>query len=221
MKEPIPKIRIMIADDHWLVLDGIVSLLRKEKSIQVTDTAGDGLQALEMMRRNNYDVCLLDINMPKLDGLETVREIKKEKPSCRILVLTNYNDEEIITEMLHLGVSGYVLKNSSRQELVEAIRKVAAGGLYFSDEVYHTVIKSFQGNPDNKKAKIEELVTLTKRETEIVILLAREYTNDEIAEELNISYRTVETHRKNIMQKTESHNLAGLLKFAYSNGIIK
>lgn len=220
MKEPESQIRIMIADDHWLVLDGIVSLLEREKGIIVADTARDGRDALALMKENDYDVCLLDINMPNLDGLGAVREIKKLKPSCRILMLTTYNDEAIITELLHLGVAGYVLKNSSRHELVNAIRKVAIGESYFSDDVGQTLIRSIQGNALHNRRNESGSVTLTKRETEIVKLLAREYTNERIAGELNISYRTVETHRKNIMHKTESRNLAGLLKFAYSRGII-
>ena len=130
-------------------------------------------------------------------------------------MLTTYNDREIISELVHIGVSGYLLKNSDRQELVEAVHKVMKGRHYFSEEVENIIL---QGLNDKKPG---EVVTLTEREMEVMHLLAKEYTNDKIAEALHISYRTVETHRKNIMQKTKAHNLAGLLKYAYSKGLIK
>jgi DNA-binding NarL/FixJ family response regulator len=119
--------------------------------------------------------------------------------------------------MMKLGVAGYLLKNCSKQELVEAIQKVAAGGKHFSEDVQNTIVNQFTTYLTQQKNKAEKI--LTPREIEIVQLLAKEYTNEKIANELNISFRTVETHRKNIMQKTKSHNLAGLLKFAYDQGI--
>jgi len=122
--------------------------------------------------------------------------------------------------MLEYGVSGYLLKNSSKQELTEAIRKVAGGGFYFSDEVYASIMENYTQHL-KEKARGAEVITLTQREKEILKLLALEYTNEKIAVALTISYRTVETHRKNIMQKTKSHNLAGLLKFAYSKNLLR
>ena len=130
-------------------------------------------------------------------------------------MLTTYNDREIISELIHIGVSGYLLKNSDKQELVEAINKVMKGRHYFSEEVENIIL---QGLTERKSA---EVMPLTERELEVVQLLAKEYTNEKIADQLHISFRTVETHRKNIMQKAKAHNLAGLLKYAYSRGIIK
>jgi DNA-binding NarL/FixJ family response regulator len=173
---------------------------------------------LELVNKNDFDVCQLDISMPGLDGMETARLLKEKKPGIKIIVLTTYNDKEIITEMLQYGVSGYLLKNSSKQELTEAIKKVAGGGFYFSDEVHAAIMKNYTQHLKEKNSI--EVITLTTREKEILQLLALEYTNEKIAEALTISYRTVETHRKNIMQKTKSHNLAGLLKFAYSKNLI-
>ncbi len=130
-------------------------------------------------------------------------------------MLTTYNDKEIISEMIHIGVSGYLLKNSDKQELVEAVNKVMNGRHYFSEEVENIILNGLT------EKKSSEVISLTDREMEIVQLLAKEYTNEKIAHELNISYRTVESHRKNIMQKTKSHNLAGLLKYAYGRGLLK
>lgn len=209
------KIKLLIADDHKILLEGIVSLFQSEGSFDVAATASNGYEVMELVNKNDYDVCLLDINMPGLDGIEAAKLIKAAKPSIKIVMLTTYNDKEIISELIHIGVSGYLLKNSDKSELVEAIFKVMSGRYYFSAEIEEIIMQAVS------EKKNPEVIVLTEREIEIVKLLAREYTNDKIAAELHISYRTVETHRKNIMQKTKSHNLAGLLKHAYSKGFIK
>jgi DNA-binding NarL/FixJ family response regulator len=153
--------------------------------------------------------------MPGLDGMETAKLIREKKPAIKIIMLTTYNDREIISELVHIGVAGYLLKNSDKKELIEAVNKVMKGRHYFSDEVERIIL---QGLTEKRSA---EVIPLTEREIEIVQLLAKEYTNERIANELHISFRTVETHRKNIMQKTKAHNLAGLLKYAYSKGLIR
>lgn len=209
------KIKLLIADDHKILLEGIASLLRSETSFDVAATAGNGYEVMELVNQNDYDVCLLDINMPGLDGIEAAKLIKSSKPALKIIMLTTYNDKEIISELIHIGVSGYLLKNSDKSELVEAIKKVMSGRYYFSAEVEEIIM---QGVSEKKNT---EVIVLTDREIEIIKLLGKEYTNEKIANELHISYRTVETHRKNIMQKTKSHNLAGLLKHAYSKGFIE
>ena len=209
------KIKVLVADDHTIVRDGIVSLLQSDESFTVVCTAGNGYEVMDLLNRKEIDVCLLDINMPGLDGMETARLIREKKPAIKIIMLTTYNDKEIISELVHIGISGYLLKNSDKQELLEAVHKVMKGRHYFSQEVEDIIL---QGLSDKKSP---EVMTLTERELQIVQLLAKEYTNDKIAKELTISYRTVESHRKNIMQKTKSHNLAGLLKYAYSRGLLK
>lgn len=209
------RIKLLVADDHKILLEGIVSLLQTETSFEVAATANDGYGVMELVNKNDYDVCLLDISMPVLDGIETAKRIKARKPEIKIIILTTYNDKEIISELINIGVSGYLLKNSNKSELVEAINKVMIGRYYFSAEVEEIIMQEIS----EKKNKI--VIVLTEREIEIVKLLGKEYTNEKIAAELHISYRTVETHRKNIMQKTKSHNLAGLLKYAYSMELIK
>jgi DNA-binding NarL/FixJ family response regulator len=208
-------IKILMADDHKILLEGVVSLLQTEKSFEIAATAVNGLEVLELVKNKYFDICILDINMPGIDGIEVTRQIKLWKPEMKIIILTTYNDKEIITELIQLGVAGYLLKNAAKAELVEAIKKVMSGRYYFSEEVEKIIMKGLTA----KKPADESI--LTEREIEIVKLLGREFTNEKIAQELNISFRTVETHRKNILQKTKSHNLAGLLKYAYYKGILK
>jgi DNA-binding NarL/FixJ family response regulator len=209
------KIKLLVADDHKILLEGIVSLLKMEPLFNVAAVACNGHEVVELIKKEHYDVCLLDINMPQMDGMQAARLIRELSPDTKIIMLTTYNDNEIISELVHIGVSGYLLKNSDRLELVEAIKKVMNGRYYFSAEVEEIIISGVAV----KKEK--DAVVLTSREKQILGLLSKEYTNEKIANELNISYRTVETHRKNIMHKTKSRNLAGLLNHAYSKGLIK
>ena len=213
-----PKVKILIADDHQIVLDGLISLLMAENKFEIK-TATNGSIALEVAEKNDFDIYLIDISMPVMDGIETSKRLLKNKPEAKIIILTTHNDKEIITEMLHIGVVGYVVKNCTKQELLTAIEKVKKGKSFFSDEVHEALRDKYfhQREPEHYKKE----VIITQREKEIVQLLAKEYTNEKISEELNISYRTVETHRKNIMQKTDSHNLAGLLKYFYSHNLLK
>lgn len=215
------KLRLLIADDHPLFLEGLVSLLKTEKDFSSPLTATDGQQVLDLLKKEKCDVCILDINMPVLNGIETAKKIRALHPSMKVIVLTTYNDKEFISEMLYAGVSGYVLKNSTSSELVRAIKEVAAGRTYFSNEVQESIMEDYTSKlRKERSASNTPAVVLTQREIEIVKLLAKEFTNDKIADALHISYRTVETHRKNIMQKTKAQNLAGLIKFAYEQGII-
>ncbi len=156
--------------------------------------------------------------MPKMDGIEVCKRIIEGKPDQKIIILTTYDDQGIISEMIHCGVKGYLLKNCSKTQLLEAIRMVASGKAYFTDEAHRAIMANQNRSIVREKKHTAPL--LTAREIEIVQLLSKEFTNDKIAAELNISFRTVETHRKNIMHKTGAHNLAGLLKFAYKNGIV-
>ncbi len=214
-------LKLLIADDHQLVMDGIKSLLKPETGFEIAGTAVDGYEVLRLIDKKDFDICLLDISMPGLDGVAVAKAIREKKPGIKIIILTTYNDKEIITALLHLGVAGYILKNASKQELIEAIFKVAAGDMYFSREVHTAIMTDYVRHLDRAKGSDDNAEILTEREKEVLLLLSREMTNEKIAAMLNISYRTVETHRKNIMQKTKSHNLAGLLKFAYTQGLLR
>jgi DNA-binding NarL/FixJ family response regulator len=209
-------LRILIADDHKLLLDGIISLLRDEKDVQILGTASTGFEVMDKISETGFDICLLDISMPGMDGITTARMIKARKPELKIIMLTTYTDKEIVEELIDIGVSGYMLKNCTKEQLLEAFKKVCNGGFYFSPEIEMLIMEQTGKRRDKNKP-----VAITHREQEILELLSREYTNEKIAAALNISYRTVETHRKNLMQKTSSHNLAGLLKFAYTNKLLK
>lgn len=220
MEIAVRKIKLLIADDHRVLLDGLISLLKKEKNFEIAATAENGREVIEYVSKTDFDICLLDISMPEVDGIEAAKWIIKNKPQTKIIILTTHDEEEIIAEMLGMGVAGYLLKNSTRLELVSAINRVMSGKPFFSEEVSDAIINGYAKHIE-KRNKPGETVMLTHREKEIVQLLAKEYTNDKMAHELHISYRTVETHRKNIMQKTGAHNLAGLLKYAYGNGLLK
>ena len=208
--------RILIADDHQLLLDGLQSLLRGIRSVQVVGMATNGYEVADLLDTTAFDICLLDISMPGVDGIATARMIKERKPEVKVIMLTTYNDKEIVEELLSLGVSGYMLKNCTRSQLLDAFEKVSAGGLYFSPEVEEVILQG----PHRHPGPHENEVVVTQRERQVLELLSREYTNERIAAALNISYRTVETHRKNLMHKTKSHNLAGLLKYAYSHKLL-
>ncbi len=210
--------RLLIADDHPLFLEGLVTLLSREKDFVVCAAVPNGKEALNFLAKESADVCILDVNMPEKDGIETVKEIRNSGIQTRIIMLTTYNDIEFIRMLIRMDVSGYVLKNSTGEELVNAVHKVLEGGNWFSPEVQKSIADDFV---NSEKKKNEPAIVLTPRETDIVRLLAKEMTNEEIAQKLFISFRTVETHRKNIMQKTGAKNIAGLINFAHSHGLLK
>src|SRR5688500_11800649 len=200
-------LRILIADDHQLLLDGITSLVAGEKDVVVVATATTGYEVVDLVSAVDIDICLLDISMPGLDGIATARIVKERKPGIKIIMLTTYTDKEIVEELIDIGISGYMLKNCTKKQLLEAFEKVCNDRLYFSPEV-EAVIMQDVGKVRHERNQ-EKKIVITHREQEILELLSKEYTNEKIAAALNISYRTVETHRKNLMQKTRSHNLAG------------
>ena len=216
------KIKLLIADDHQLLLDGIVNLLKTEKTFEIGATASNGIEVLDLMRKSKYDVCVLDINMPQMNGIETAKQIAQHWSDVKIIILTTHDEKEFISEMLIAGVSGYILKNVTATELIKAIQEVVKGNTYFSSEVQNSILNNYRNQiKKEKNMPAEEPITLTPREIEIVKLLAQEYTNDQIADALHISFRTVETHRKNIMHKTKAQNIAGLIRYAYQQGIAR
>lgn len=215
------KLKVLIADDHRLFSDGLSSVLKEHPSFEISATTTNGAEAIDFLENNVCDVAILDINMPVMNGMEAAKMIRQKHPHIRIIILTTYNDKEFISEMLMIGVAGYVMKNATAQELTDAILHVSSGKTWFSGEIHSSILEDYMRWTRNDKPVSEvNPVHLTQRETEIVKLLAMEYTNDKIAAVLHISFRTVETHRKNIMQKTKAQNLAGLIRFAYDKGII-
>ncbi|MFN8397793.1 MAG: response regulator transcription factor [Bacteroidia bacterium] len=210
-------IRLMIADDHRIFLDGIRSLLQNEPGIEVVGDALNGKQLLGQIPHLRPDVILLDINMPEMDGLQAAQVIRTEHPGIRLIMLTMHERIDFITKLIEVGVSGYLLKNSSRQDLIEAIQAVHRGETYYSRQVTNAVMDSLR-KKDHPSP--EDQIELTPRETEVLKLLAAEFTTTEIAEKLFISHHTVESHRKNLLSKLGKKNTAGLVAWAVGRGVV-
>lgn len=210
-------IKIIIADDHQMFIDGIKALLLNEKDIKLVGEALSGKEAIAGVTKERPDIILLDINMPDMDGIETTRELRKNFPDIKIIILTMHNNYEFISTLVSEGASGYILKNTGKVELIKAIKTVYSGSTFFSVAVTETIMKNLNRKPEEEKLGA---VQLTKREKEILILIAQELSTKQIAEKLFISVNTVETHRKNLMAKLHAKNVTGLVKFAIQVGLI-
>lgn len=211
-------INIVIADDHHILLDGLKAMLQKQADINVAATYNNGEDLLNELNKINPDIALVDINMPGMKGPEVTTKIKELSPSVNVITLSMYDDAGHIMEMIEAGVSGYLLKNVNDKELVEAIHQVKAGKMYFSSEVSEKLTTMVVNQ--QKKLDEPEKPKLTDRELEVLKLVADEHSNAEIAKILFISERTVETHRKNMLRKTQNKTIVGLLKYAMENGLV-
>ena len=207
-------IRIVLTDDHQMFRDGVKMLLDSNEDFEVIAEAENGEALLEHLKTKETDLVLLDINMPKMGGEETAERIKKEYPEVKILVLTMHDTADYIAKMLKLGADGYLLKTTSKDELFEGIKNVMAGENFYGKEVQQTFMSSFSSN------NVSSEIHLTTREKDILQLICEECNTNEIADKLFISPYTVETHRKNLLSKTGSKNVAGLVKFAIENKIV-
>jgi len=204
--------KIFLTDDHAILLGGLIKILSTEDDFEVVGSAGSVKSTLEELTRLNVDLLITDYNLPDDDGLSLIRRVKQKYPAIKIIVLSMHEEAHLIKEVLKEGVDGYLLKKDSHQELINAVRAVKEGKVYLSSDVNAMLMRGLHHN--------EEQRLLTDREREILKLISKEYTNRMIAEELYISERTVETHRKNIFRKTGTNNLVGLIKFAYANNLI-
>lgn len=212
-------IRILIADDHRLVMDGIKLMLESAEDMECMGEASNGKEALSLLEKIPVDVLLLDINMPEMDGLECSRLVKSRFPEVKILVLSMLKEASLVKSMLRYGASGFLLKNAGKDEVIEAIRQVYEGKQAFSAEILETVTDSFGAKP--AKPISNPFPKLSRREKQILQLIVEEKTTSEIAEELFISFGTVETHRRNILTKLNARNTAGLVKTALQYGLIE
>jgi two-component system, NarL family, nitrate/nitrite response regulator NarL len=210
--------RLLIVDDHQMLLDGIRALLQDVPNFQIVAEAHNGMQALEELKNTEVDIVVTDISMPDMNGIELTQKIKVDYPNIKVLTLSMFSEKQTIREMVDAGVSGYILKNTGKEELVGALTKIASGGIYFGDEVTNEMMRMMTDQDKEREKKIA--VTLTFREKEILKLIAKEYSNVQIAAELFISERTVETHRKNIFRKTNTKSIVGLIKYAYEYNLI-
>jgi DNA-binding NarL/FixJ family response regulator len=214
------KIKILVADDHDLVREGIVSILKTCEDFEVVAEASDGLEAIKKVSESKPDIILMDINMPKLGGYEATLEIKKSDNKIKIIILTQYDDKEYVSKFLKAGVSGYVLKKAAGVDLITAIKAAYKGDIYLHPSIVPDVVSTFI---DGKKlTNIEDpYEKLTDREKQILKLIAEGYMHKEIADILNISVKTVVAHQSNISEKLNIHTKFGLIKYAIQKGIVK
>lgn len=213
------KFRILIAEDYTILREGLRSLLTMNPEFEVVGEAGDGNQAIEQVVKLKPDLVLMDLSMPRMNGMEAIREAKRRSPETKILVLTVHKDEEYIRATLGEGADGYALKDSTHAELVMAIRSVLAGKHYLSPGVSKKVIEGYlEGKKGLKPTSTWE--TLTQREREVLKLIGEGYKSKEIAEYLCISVKTVDKHRANLMQKLDLHNVQSLTAYAIEKGLV-
>ncbi len=206
-------IRVLIAEDHLMVRAGIRALLEKAGDIHVLGEASNGQEAAELVEKLSPDVLIMDIMMPRLNGIQAAENIRKSNPATRILLLSMYSDQALIYQALQSGVKGYVLKSSVSDELLQAVRTVAAGNTYLSSQVSEIVVET-AAQAHALGQDREPLSNLSPREKEILQLIAEEHTSGEIARLLFISEKTVEKHRASLMEKLGVRNLAGLVRIA-------
>jgi DNA-binding NarL/FixJ family response regulator len=210
------KISIIIVDDHQLFRNGLKILLNAIPEFEVTGEASNGEEFLKMLKSTSADIALMDINMPELDGIEATRKGLRICPSINIIALSMYGEEEYYYKMVDAGVKGFLLKDSDISEVKEAILTVARGGSYFSQELLYHVIQKIKHREHESKS-----ANLSKREKEILFKICEGLSNQEIAETLFISKRTVDKHRANLLGKTNSKNTASLILFAIRNKLIE
>jgi len=217
-------IKVVLADDHVLVRDGIKALLEDQKGITVIDEASNGVEALEVINQNKPDILIVDIRMPEMNGIEVVREMSKSYKDVKTLVLSMHDSEEYVVQAIQAGADGYLLKGASKEEFLKALNKVASGGKYFTGDVSAIIMKNFVNGTTTSVTPIQALVEtpfkLTKREKQILSLVLKLKNNKDIAEELEISKRTAEVHRFNLMKKLDVKNLLELSNKAKEFGLV-
>ncbi|HTL67274.1 MAG TPA: response regulator transcription factor [Lacunisphaera sp.] len=216
-----PKITVLLADDHTVVRQGLRSLLATEPDIEVVAEAETGRQAVQLARKFLPDVVVMDIAMPVLNGLEATRQISHEIPSTRVIILSSHSDDEYVEQLTDGGAIGYLLKQTAANDLIKAIREAKQGNAYFSPAISRRMLENYRrafisGQPMRKPSE-----SLTSREREVLQLIAEGNTNKQIAAELCISIKTVEKHRQQVMNRLNIHDIAGLTRYAIAKGVIE
>lgn len=214
-------IRVLVVDDHQLMIEGLKSLLEDAEGILFQTGANSMDEALDYIQNNPVDVVLMDINMPGGSGIEATKKLRELYPDLKILALTMHNDISIITRMIEAGADGYILKRTNMNELEDAIRTVFINKKYLGRDTQKIIMDNLSSPPDSLGKKEEKTGVLSPREKEILNLIAQEYSNEQIAEKLFISERTVEAHRRNIFVKTKTKSIVGLMKYAIQKGLIE
>lgn len=212
-------IYVLLVDDHKIIRDGIRSLLLDHTDIVIVAEASNGIEALQMLDKHaEIEVVLMDINMPEMDGITCAQKIKESNYTCKVLALSMLKEDQHIRAMVEAGASGYLLKESGEDDLVDAIHHVASGRPYFSDEATAALLRQFVVKRNQNE--IVKGMDLTEREIEVLQLITNEFTNQEIADKLFISVRTVDAHRRNLMEKIGAKNMAGLVRYAIEKGYV-
>ncbi|NGP87685.1 response regulator transcription factor [Fodinibius halophilus] len=212
-------INILLVDDHDIVRDGIRLLLEDEIGFNIIAEAENGQEAIQACEDYDIQFVIMDINMPKMDGIEATHKIKEQYPDIKILALTMMDEDEHIRNMIEAGASGYILKSSDKAELVDAITTILDGRHYFSEDATQRVMMDLvKSSGPNKK---RDPANITEREHEVLELIVKEYTNQQIADEFHISIRTVDAHRRNLLQKTGAKNTAGLVTYAIKHDLVE
>lgn len=214
-------INVLLADDHTLMRQGLRSLLVAEPDIAVAGEAENGRQAVQMTRQLGPDVVIMDIAMPKLNGLEATRQIIKEGYSSKVLILSSYSDDEFVNQLTEAGAIGYLVKQTAANDLIRAIREAYAGNAFFSPSISKRLLEHYREAYLNGKSPRQHVEPLTSREFEVVQLVAEGKVNKQIAAELCLSVKTVEKHRQQVMDKLNIHDVAGLTRYAIARGIIE
>jgi two-component system, NarL family, response regulator NreC len=210
-------IKVLLADDHKIVRDGLRTLLEKHADIAVLGEAEDGREALHLTRKLSPDIVVMDIAMPELNGIEATRQILSEYPGVKIVALSMHSDKRFVSEMLKAGASAYLLKDCAFEELITAIRTIMKGKIYLSPGIAGVVLEDYIRS--DRKTELSVFSQLTDREREVLQLMAEGKTTKEVAAHLNVSIKTVETHRTNIMTKLDIHTIAELTKYAIREGL--
>ena len=214
------KIRILIADDHGVVREGLRALLGRVEEFDVVAEAADGEEAVRMIGEKKPDVAILDISMPVVNGIEATRQVRRANPATKVLIFTIHENEEYVYQMVAAGANGYVLKDAGKNDLIAAVRAIQYGGRFFSPGVSRLIIDEFVRRSREAAPAPADRTGLTGREAEILQYIASGLTNAEIARKLFLSVRTVNTHRTNLMHKLDVHNTAGLVRYAMENGLV-
>ena len=215
-------IKVFLVDDHKLIRDGIKAHFNNDDRFQVVGEASNGKEAIEKLENSPADVVLMDVNMDIMDGIECTTQLKNDHPEIKVLALTMLAENKHIKEMLKAGAVGYLLKNSTEAEIKQCIISVKSGMPFYSPEVMQTVMNNL-GAPVLAKKKVsrfEPVIQLSEREKEVLVLVIKEFSNQEIADKLYISKRTVDAHKRNLLEKTGAKNVAGLVIYALNHNII-
>ncbi len=216
-----PRITVLLADDHTVVRQGLRALLAAEPDLEVVGEAETGRQAVQLARQFHPNIAVMDIAMPQLNGLEATRQIVREIPATRVLILSSYSDDEYVRQLAEAGAAGYLIKQTAASDLLKAIREIHRGGVFFSPSISSRLVSSYREFVTGERPIRNSGEHLTSREAEVLQLIAEGNANKQIAGELGISIKTVEKHRQQVMNKLKIHDTAGLTRYAIRKGIIE